>query len=140
MSDVDPLSPDSYRFWANETVRYADLDMLGHVNNKGFITYFETGRIAYFFARGLKDGPRAGMAMVRLEVDYRQEIVFPGTLRVGVRLQKLGRSSLTLACAIFGEDGACRATSMATVVRFDPGARKSVPFTEAERERLEADL
>jgi acyl-CoA thioester hydrolase len=80
------------------------------------------------------------MAIVRLELDYRKEILFPGTLRLGVRLHRLGRSSLTLACAIFGEEDACHATSMATLVRFDPGARKSAPFSETERAGLKADL
>lgn len=139
MTAFDPLTPESYSFWATEHVRFADLDMLGHVNNKAYATYFETARVSYFFERGLSDGPRVGMAIVRLELDYRKEILFPGTLRLGVRLHRLGRSSLTLACAIFGED-ACHATSMATLVRFDPGARKSSPFSEAERTGLEADL
>ena len=139
MSDIDATSPDSYRFWAEEHVRFADLDMLGHVNNKAYATYFETARTSYFFSRGLGDGPRIGMAIVRLELDYRKEILFPGTLQLGVRLAKLGRSSLTLSCAIFNED-VCRATSMATLVRFNPQERKSQTFTDAERTLLEADL
>jgi acyl-CoA thioester hydrolase len=139
MTEFDPLDLEAYRFWAAEHVRFADLDMLGHVNNKAYATYFETGRVGYFAARGLSDGPRVGMAMVRLEIDYRKEIRFPAALRVGVRPLKLTRSTLSLACAIFNDD-VCASTSVSTAVRFDPNARKSTPFSDAERAALEADL
>jgi acyl-CoA thioester hydrolase len=139
MTEFDPTARAGYHFWATEHVRFADLDMLGHVNNKAFATYFETLRVGYFIARGLGDGPLTGMALVRLEIDYRKEIRFPATLRLGVRLLRLGRSSITVACAIFDGD-VCASTSLGIVVRFDPEARASKPFTALERAALEADL
>lgn len=139
MSDFDPVDPDSYRYWGAETVRFADLDMLGHVNNKAYATYYETARVAYMSARGLSDGLKVGMALVRLEIDYRKEIRFPATLRLGVRLRRLGTSSLTLACAIFDEHG-CASTSNSVAVRFDAEKRGSKPFTPEERAVLEKDL
>jgi len=139
MSDFDPTDPGSYRFWAAEHVRFADLDMLGHVNNKAYATYFETGRVAFMTECGLSDGLRVGVAMVRLEIDYRKEIRFPANLRLGVRLLRLGNSSLTLACAIFNGD-VCAATSQSTAVRFDAEARGSKPFTPSERQALESYL
>ena len=139
MSDFDPLDPASYHHWATEHVRFADLDMLGHVNNKAYATYYETSRITYFGSRGLSDGVSYGMALVRLEIDYRKEIRFPATLKLGVRLCRLGGSSVTLACAIFDGE-ACASTSKAIVVRFDGKARASKPFTPEERAALEQDL
>lgn len=139
MSDFDPLSPDSYLFWADEHVRFDDLDVLGHVNNKAYMTYFEGGRVAYFRKRGFSDGPKVGMVMVRVEIDFRKEIAFPATLRVGLRPLKVGRSSLTLAQAVFNGD-VCAATSISVGVKFDPVARKSTPFTDAERAIIEADF
>jgi acyl-CoA thioester hydrolase len=139
MSDFDPTDPGSYRFWAAEHVRFADLDMLGHVNNKAYATYFETARVAFMTECGLSDGLRVGVAMVRLEIDYRKEIRFPATLRLGVRLLRLGNSSLTLACAIFNGD-VCAATSQSTAVRFDAEARGSKPFSPSERQALESYL
>jgi len=120
-------------------VRFADLDMLGHVNNKAYATYFESGRIAYFSSKGLNDGPKVGMVMVRLEIDYRKEINFPATLRIGVRPLKLTKSTITLSVAIFNGES-CSANSVSTAIRFDPVTRKSTPFTDAERAGLEADL
>jgi acyl-CoA thioester hydrolase len=139
MTEFDPLSPDSYHFWAAEHVRFADLDMMGHVNNKAFVTYYETGRVAYMTSKGLYDGLQGGMALVRLELDYRKEIRFPASLRLGVRLCRVGNSSITLACAIFDGE-TCASTSKAIAVRFDAETRRSTAFTDAERAGLEADL
>jgi acyl-CoA thioester hydrolase len=139
MSDFAPLDPDGYNFWATEHVRFADLDQLGHVNNKAYVTYYETARVSFMAACGLSDGPVAGMALVRLEVDYRKEIRFPNTLRLGVRLLRLGNSSISSACAIFDGD-ICASTSIAVNVRFDAKARASKPFTPEERQALERYL
>jgi acyl-CoA thioester hydrolase len=79
------------------------------------------------------------MALVRLEVDFRKEILYPATLRIGLRLQRLGRSSLTLACAIFNGD-VCASTSVAILVRFNARLRAAQAFSECERVILEAEL
>jgi acyl-CoA thioester hydrolase len=139
MSEFDPTRPESYPFWATEHVRFADLDIMGHVNNKAYATFYETARIAYAAERGMRDRQKIGMALVRLEIDYRKEIRFPATLRLGVALRKLGRSSMTLACAIFDGD-VCASTSVAVLVRFDLETRASKPFLDEERAALEADL
>ncbi len=139
MTAFDPVALESYRFWVPEHVRFADLDMLGHVNNKAYATYYETARVAYMAGRGLSDGLKIGMALVRLELDYRKEIRFPATLQLGVRLVRLGNSSLTLACAIFDDEG-CASTSLSVAVRFDAEKRASKPFTAEERSALQQDL
>jgi acyl-CoA thioester hydrolase len=139
MTDFDPTDPASYKYWAAEHVRFADLDMLGHVNNKAYSTYYESGRIAYMRARGMSDSPEFGMALVRLEIDFRKEILYPATLRIGLRLQRVGRSSLTLACAIFNGD-VCASTSIAILVRFNTRLHAGQAFSDRERAILEAEL
>jgi acyl-CoA thioester hydrolase len=144
MIPFDVQDGTQYRFWVPERVRFADLDLMGHVNNKHFCTYLETGRVAYFIARNLAasnaaGGPVTSMAIVRLEVDYLKEIRFPAELRVGIRPIRVGGSAITLACAIFDGE-VCVATSQAVVVRFDVVNRRSKPFTDDERRVLEADL
>jgi acyl-CoA thioester hydrolase len=137
MSPFNPTDPGSYNFWAVEHVRFADLDMLGHVNNKAYATYYETARVNFLAACGLSDGPVVGMALVRLELDYRREIRYPATLKLGVKLIRLGNSSLSLACAIFDGE-VCASTSVSIAVRFDATARASKPFTAEERQLLES--
>jgi acyl-CoA thioester hydrolase len=139
MTDFNPTAPESYNFWATEHVRFADLDMLGHVNNKAYATYYETARVNFMAACGLSDGAAVGMALVRLELDYRKEIRYPAVLKLGVKLVKLGNSSLTVACAIFDGE-TCASTSLGIAVRFDAKARASKPFSATERQLLEGYL
>ena len=139
MSDFEPRSPDSYAFWVDETVRYADLDVMGHVNNKAFGTYYESARVAYMMKNGLAVASDEGMALARIEIDYRAEILFPAALRIGLRPLRVGRSSVTLAGAVFN-GAVCASTSIAILVRFNTIQRKSMSFTDEQRARLEADL
>ena len=47
---MPPNAPDAalFRVKVDMDVRWGDMDALGHVNNARYLTFFETGRIAYF--------------------------------------------------------------------------------------------
>ena len=45
-------SREFYPYWIDESVRFADLDPLGHVNNAAISTYFESARVALFSDAG----------------------------------------------------------------------------------------
>lgn len=53
MTPIPPESlPDQFRCRTETTVRFRDLDAMGHVNNAVYFTYFEMGRTAYMHAIG----------------------------------------------------------------------------------------
>lgn len=112
----------------NEIVRYGDLDPQGHVNNAKFATYLESGRVAMFRARDLGIGvPNANFALVRQEIDFLRELHWQDELVVGNAVVALGRTSFTLAQAIFcGEH--CAATGRAVMVTLDATTRKPRPL------------
>jgi acyl-CoA thioester hydrolase len=115
-------------------VRWRDTDALGHVNHAVFLTYFEEGRDA-FFAAALRSDP--DYVVVRLEVDLRAEVRHPdGRVTVRIEVESLGTTSVTTRETIFLPSGEVAAEARVVAVRWDRGARKPVPFTEAERERL----
>ena len=107
-----------------EVVRYGDLDPQGHVNNAVFATYFESGRVAMFRARDLGIGvANANFALARQEIDFLRELHWQDELVIANAVIALGRSSFTLAQAIFrGED--CAATGRAVMVTLDNTTRK----------------
>ena len=111
-----------------ETVRYGDLDAQGHVNNAVFLTYFESGRVAMFRARDLGIGvPNATFALVRQETDFLRELHWQDELVVGTAVVTFGRTSFTVAQAIFrGEE--CAATGRAVMVTLDGATRKPRPL------------
>src|SRR3954447_4916917 len=87
---------DNYPFRLTDNVRFADLDPNGHVNNAVYATYFETGRVTLVKdkSRGLvPDG--ASWMMVRLDIHFRAELRWPGTIELGTGVAKLGRTSTT---------------------------------------------
>ena len=119
-----------------DNIRFADLDPQGHVNQAVFLTYFETGRVAMFRDRDLGIGvPGATFVLVRMEVDYLKELHWPGAIEIGTRVAEFGRSSFSVAQAIF-RDGACAASGRATMVCIDLATRKATPLPEEAIARL----
>lgn len=137
VADFDPTDPASYALWTEERLRYADLDPLSHVNNNAVGEFLENGRVALFRASGGDGGPegRVWWVVRRLEIDFAREILFPGTVRTGTRVAKLGTTSCTVRQGIF-VDGECRVTSTTIGVCFDPAARKAVPIPDDIRAML----
>ncbi|MES0874685.1 acyl-CoA thioesterase [Sinimarinibacterium thermocellulolyticum] len=128
--------PAAYRFWVPEHVRFADLDLIGHVNNKAYATYAESGRAAFLRHIGLwrPDAARQSV-VVRLQIDYRQELHYPAELRIGVRVLDIGRRSFTLGLGIFHGER-CAATVVTVFARVDARTRRAVELDDAERAAL----
>jgi acyl-CoA thioester hydrolase len=117
-------------------VRWRDVDALGHVNHAVFLTYLEEGRDA-FFAQTLASDPI--YVVVRLEVDLRAEVRYPDRrVTVRIEVERLGTTSLTTRETIVTPANEVVAEARVVTVRWDSGQRKPVPFSEAERARLEA--
>jgi acyl-CoA thioester hydrolase len=117
-------------------VRWRDVDALGHVNHAVFLTYLEEGRDAYY-DRLVGD---LAYVVARIELDLRAEVRLTHR-RVTVRIEaeRLGRTSLTTREQLLTADGVA-AVARIVSVRWDPDARRSVPFSPAERDRVAAML
>lgn len=140
MSDTpDPTRRAAYPLWARDMARYGDTDSNGHLNNAVFSTYLETGRITFLLdPRAPLAPPGCGFAIVRLVMDYRAEMHWGGEVEIGTGVLRIGRSSFSLAQAIF-QDGACTATAESVMVLMDLTARKAAPVEGALRAALEAN-
>ena len=144
MNDLSPsasaderTSTAAYRLWVDERVRFADLDPLGHANNKAFLTYAESGRAGFLFKTGLWELNGRRNVVARVEIDYLGELLYPAELRVGVRVLAVGRSSFTLGIGIFSGE-TCAAVAVTVLVRIDGKTRTKVALDDEERARLEA--
>ncbi|MCW2244938.1 acyl-CoA thioester hydrolase [Azospirillum fermentarium] len=131
-----PTDPARYRFWVAEEVRFADLDVQGHVNNNAFGVFFEHGRVE--FLRHLDGfGPDKPwlIALARSVIDYRAELHYPASIRIGMGVLRLGNTSLTLGGAVFKGD-ACISTQEAVCVLLDAGTRRPTPVPDSLRAAL----
>jgi acyl-CoA thioester hydrolase len=86
-------TPEGFHHRYAITVRYGDMDTLGHVNNAKYLTYVEQARINYVRELGMWDGKanQYGIIMARAVVDYKspvtmddgEAVIFSRTVRVG---------------------------------------------------------
>jgi acyl-CoA thioester hydrolase len=129
-------SLSDYTYWIDEHVRFSDLDPLGHANNAAISGYFESARVALFHDAGNSpvSGPRS-VVIARLAIDFRAELRYPAKIRIGTRVTRFGRSSLTLAGAVFQGD-TCVATCEVVCVIIDLGSRRSVEIDPDLRAKL----
>jgi acyl-CoA thioester hydrolase len=127
---IDPKTARAYASWATETIRYRDTDRQGHVNNAVFATLLETGRVNILYS-GDKPivEPGSAFLIARLVLDFKMELNWPGEAHIGTRMQKVGRSSITLEQAIF-QDSVCAATAETVIVLMEEATRKSRPLSQ----------
>ena len=136
---LDLTDPQTYRRWSTVTIRYADEDRMGHVNNAAYGIWIEVARVS-LIAPFLAAGPDwLGTVLVRVTINYLNETRFPGDVRVGGRLLNVGNKSFQSGYGVFRDD-VCLATAECTNVFFDSRSRTSTAPTEAVRKIMDADL
>ena len=117
-------------------LRWRDLDFLGHLNQAVYHELLEEGRGALFEQLGALDGGFF-FVLARVELDHRQEIRRDhGPVTVALRVESVGRSSVSVAHEIVRADGAVAAEGRSVLVAWDRDARRSRPLTGAERSAL----
>lgn len=78
------------------TVRFGDLDPLGHLNNVAIVRMLETGRVEHCRELGLMEATTPTFVLVALNVTFRAQGHYRDELRVGTRVAGIGRTSFTL--------------------------------------------
>ena len=127
-SDAAPRLED-FPYRLSDNVRFADLDPNQHVNNAVYATYFETGRVTLMKDRSyglMPDG--VTWIMVRLDMHFRAELRWPGTIDMGLGVVKFGRSSVTFDQVVFSGDN-CVASARSVSVLLDEATRKPTALT-----------
>jgi acyl-CoA thioester hydrolase len=128
------VPPDEIRIEVE--LRWRDLDFLGHLNQAVYHELLEEGRGALFEQLGALDGGFF-FVLARVELDHRQEIRRDhGPVTVALRVEAVGRSSVSVAHEIIRADGAVAAEGRSVFVAWDRDARRSRPLTDAERSAL----
>jgi len=88
------------------TTRWKDNDIYGHVNNVEYYSYFDTVINTYLIRQGGLDihgGAHIGFC-VESHCRYDGPLEFPDTVQAGLRVVKLGNSSVRYEIGLFRED------------------------------------
>lgn len=122
--------------------RWADNDMYGHVNNVAYYSYFDSAINRYLIDNGLDlHDPEGAVAyMVASECTYLKSIAYPETLRIDLRVSKLGNSSVTYAIELFSENGERCAEASMTHVYVNRVTEKPTPIPAQLRAAYERIL
>ena len=128
MADLPELN--QFPIKTSDKIRYADTERQGHVNNSVFSQMLETGRVEFLYN---PEDPLAcencSFVIVSLTLNFHAEITWPGTVDIGTRVAKIGRSSITIEQGLF-QDGTCRATARTVIVHKHEDEKRSEPLNE----------
>jgi acyl-CoA thioester hydrolase len=132
--------PSKYTYYHPITVRFADLDPQSHVNNAAYLTYLESARLGYYEEAGIwihEKGMQTGMVVAHIDIDYLAPIRFGEAIQVGLRLERMGTKSFTLAFLIESmPEGTPVASGTSVMVPYDAKAGKSIPIPADWRQKI----
>jgi acyl-CoA thioester hydrolase len=117
---------------SRQPIRWADMDMLGHVNNTSYFRYFEQARIEWVY--GLQQAGRAysgtGPVIVNASCTFLSPLVYPGDVEVRMYLAEPGRTSIGSYYELTMNDRK-HAEGAAKMVWIDVASGRSVPVPPA---------
>ena len=136
----DRLSRGHYRHFTSVTLRWADNDAYGHVNNTVYYAWFDTAVNEWLVVSGLLDiatGDPIGL-VVETGCRYFAPLAYPGRVDVGLAVERIGNSSVTYRIGIFAPDSVDPAAEgHFTHVYVDRTSRRPVAIPAEWRSKLE---
>lgn len=135
-------APEGYRYHTPITVRYGDLDALGHVNNAKYLTYFEQARIQYIFHHRLWDGGPSPMGLIvaKTTLEYKLPVdMDDGTVDIYTRVCRLGNKSFDMEHLLMVQRGGTAqiaATGLIVMVAYNYTANQTIEIPAEWRKTL----
>uniref|UniRef100_UPI0040554CC8 acyl-CoA thioesterase n=1 Tax=Orrella sp. TaxID=1921583 RepID=UPI0040554CC8 len=120
-------------------MRWADSDMLKHMNNAVYFRLMEEARIQMLAAAEVCSTSEEGVVVVHCACDYLKPITYPATVRVRHVVEKVGRTSLTHTTEFYVLGDLAQgpyARGRSVMVRVTRPPERPVPWPEAVLDRL----
>ena len=100
-----PEHSSSYKVFRTISTRWMDNDAYGHVNNVVYYSWFDTAVNAYLIEQGVLDihqGETIGL-VVETQCNYFASLAFPQLVEAGIRVARLGESSVRYEVGLFAQ-------------------------------------
>lgn len=100
---AEPQSRAAYPVFRAISTRWMDNDVYGHVNNVVYYSWFDTAVNAYLIEQGVLDihgGQTIGL-VVETQCNYFAPLAFPQTVEAGIRVARVGGSSVRYEVGLF---------------------------------------
>lgn len=135
------MARDDYPYFLAITTRWKDNDVYGHVNNVDYYSFFDTVINEYLIRAGgldIHSGAVIGVC-VESQCTFKQSLAFPDLVDAGLRVTKLGSSSVHYEIALF-RGGAEEPAAVGRFVHVfvDRPTRRPLPMPTPIRIALEA--
>ena len=133
MDNSPPETRDRNAYWVSIPTRWMDGDPYGHVNNAQYYSFVDTAVTRMAIAKGALRAPDSGSIGLCVEsgCKFLAPVSFPETIDAGVRVGRVGNSSLRYEVGLF-KAGEAQAVAVAhfTHVFVDPETRRPAPLSE----------
>ena len=130
-----------YRQFCPIITRWMDNDAYGHVNNVIYYSWFDTAVNSFLIANNVLDigqSPAIGF-VIETHCNYLAPVVFPDRITIGLRVARLGNSSVRYELGVFREDDeAVSAHGHFVQVYVDRETHRPTPIPDATRTLLQS--
>ncbi|MEC4723062.1 thioesterase family protein [Noviherbaspirillum sp. CPCC 100848] len=134
-----PLSRKDFRHFLPITTRWMDNDAYGHVNNVVYYSWFDTVVNQFLITRGVLDLEHSQVIglVIETQCNYFASVAFPEQVTAGLRVSKLGNSSVRYEVGIFrGDEEQASAQGHFVHVYVDRTSRKPTALPDDLRNLL----
>ena len=131
---------DTFKYKTAIETRFADFDMMGHVNNAVYFTYLEIARTKYWKQAIGWDWEKTGVVIAQAELDYILPVFLKDQISIYVRTSRIGRSSFDLEYLIVKQQGNTEqvcASGKSVCVAFDYQQQQATAVPADERLKME---
>ena len=134
-----PSTRDDYIVFSTITTRWFDNDVYGHMNNTIHYQLFDTAVHEYLLKQGILNSKSGSTVFLVVETGckYFSELAFPDVISAGIKVQKLGSSSVTYNIGLFRGDAVqASAQGHFVHVNVDRVTRRPVNINDENRDKL----
>ena len=134
-----PSTRDDYIVFSTITTRWFDNDVYGHMNNTIHYQLFDTAVHEYLLKQGILNSESGSTVFLVVETGckYFSELAFPDVISAGIKVRKLGSSSVTYDIGLFrGDADQASAQGHFVHVNVDRVTRRPVNITDENRDKL----
>ena len=131
---------ETFRHFQVIATRWADNDIYGHVNNVVYYSYFDTIVNQYLIEQHVLDIEKSTVIglVVETQCQYFSPITFPDVVHAGLRVSKLGNSSVRYEIGLFRNDEKTASAQGHFIhVYVDRASRRSVALPDDLRSALQ---
>lgn len=140
MTRLPPGPRAAYAAFITHSTRWNDNDVYGHLNNVVHYALFDSTVNGWLIARGLLDpaGGRQIGLVAETGCRYHAEMGYPDQITAGLRVARLGSSSVRYELGLFrNDDPLAAAEGFFVHVYVDAATRRPAPLDPALRAALE---